>query len=146
MKKLFSLTLSVLLIAATSFATPGNEPANKRITETFTKIFSAAESVQWEQSSSFTKAQFQLNGAYLSAWFTPEADFMGVSRNLTSTQLPLHLMADLKKNYSQYWITELFEYASTGASDYYVTVENAEKTIILKGNMNGFSVYKKTAK
>ena len=144
MKKLLSLLPVLLIISATSFATPAPDPANKKVTETFIKLFANAESVQWQQTSTFIKAQFQLNGTHLSAYFTPDAEFMGVSRNLTSTQLPLYLLADLKKNYSQYWITELFEYASADADDYYVTLESAEKTIILKGNMNGFSVFKKS--
>ena len=146
MKKLLSLLPVLLIFAASSFATPATDPVNKRVTETFTKLFAGAESVQWEQTSTFMKAQFQVNGTYLSAYFTPEAKFIGVSRNLASTQLPLHLLADLKKNYSQYWITELFEYATADADDYYVTLESAEKTIVLKGNMNGFSVFKKTVK
>src|SRR5688500_11990762 len=146
MKKLLSLLPVLLIFAATSFATPASDPSSKKVTETFTKLFAAAQSVQWQQTSTFMKAQFQVNGLYLSAYFTPDAEFMGVSRNLTSTQLPLHLLADLKKNYSQYWITELFEYATANADDYYVTLESADKTIILKGNMNGFTIFKKTVK
>ena len=146
MKKSLFLATAAILIAASSFASPVTGPDNKKAAELFSKVFVNAESVQWEENSKFLSASFQLHGAYLSAHFSPKAELIGVSRNITSSQLPLHLFGQLKMHYSNYWITELFEYATRDEDNYYVTLENADHILILKGSNNGFSTYKKTSK
>ena len=146
MKKSLIIATAAILIAANSFASPVTGPDNKKAAEVLNKVFANAKSVQWEENSRFLSATFQLDGAYLSAHFSPAAELIGVSRNITSTQLPLHLFAQLKKSYSAYWITELFEYATKDEDSYYVTLENADHILILKGTNYGFSVYKKTSK
>ncbi len=146
MKKSLILATAAILIAASSFASPVTGPDNKKAAEVFNKVFANAKSVQWEENSKFLSATFQLNGAYLSAHFSPTAELIGVSRNITSNQLPLHLFGQLKKNYSGYWITELFEYATKDEDSYYITLENADQILILKGSNYGLTTYKKTSK
>ena len=146
MKKSLFLATAAILFAASSFASPVTGPDNKKAAEVFSKIFVNAKSVQWEENSRFLSATFQLHGTYFSAHFSPKAELIGVSRNITSSQLPLHLFAELKKNYSNYWITELFEYATKDEDSYYVTLENADHILILKGRSDGFTTYKKTSK
>ena len=146
MKKSLILATAAILIAASSFASPATGPDNKKAAELFSKVFVNAKSVQWEENSKFLSATFQLHGTYLSAHFSPKAELIGVSRNITSTQLPLHLFAQLQKHYSNYWISELFEYATKEEDSYYITLENADQILILKGSNYGFSVYKKTSK
>ena len=146
MKKFFAFTFSLFLIAATSFATAGNEPTDKKVAQTFIKFFASAQSVSWNKAVTYTQANFLMNGQYLSAYFAPDASMLGVSRNLTSLELPLTLMADLKKNYEGFWITELFEYGTPDSDAYYVTLENADKKLILKSNSGRFSIYKNLVK
>ena len=146
MKKSLILATAAILFTAGSFASPVTGPDNKKAAEVFNKVFANAKSVQWEENSRFLSATFQLYGAYLSAHFSPNAELIGVSRNITSTHLPLHLLGQLKKNYSNYWISELFEYATKDEDSYYITLENADQILILKGTNYGFSVYKKTSK
>jgi len=146
MKKSLFLAAVAILFTVSSFASPVTGPDNKKAAALFSKVFVNAESVQWEQNSKFLSATFKLNGAFLSAHFSPNAELIGVSRNITSSQLPLHLFAQLKKNYSNYWISELFEYATKEDDSYYVTLENADQILVLKGGSSGFSIYKKTSK
>lgn len=146
MKKSIALAFLLTFFAFTSFAGTGNEPTDKNIADKFTKIFASAQSVNWVQNKGFVQADFLLNGQYLSAYFTPDAKMAGVSRNLLSNDLPIYLMADLKINYEGYWISELFEYANPDSDTYYVTVENADKKLILKSNSTGFSLFKKSIK
>ncbi|HUR11513.1 MAG TPA: hypothetical protein VM012_09100 [Flavitalea sp.] len=147
MKKFLILLTSLVLVFSVSFANSGNEkPMDKKIAVAFAKTFASAHSISWTESVAYTQADFQINGQYLSAYFTPDGQMAGVSRNLTSQELPLTLIADLKKNYTGYWITELFEYAGHGSDTYYVTLENADKKMILMSNSSSFVLYKKLVK
>ena len=56
-------------------------------------------------------------------------------------------MNNLKKDYGNYWISELFEMDKDGVAFYYVTLENSEETLILKSeSSHDWSTYKKTRK
>ena len=146
MKKSLTLAAVAILFAVSSFASPVTGPDTKKAAEVFSKVFANAQSVKWEENSKFLSASFQLYGNYMSAHFSPSAELIGVSRNITSSQLPLHLFAQLKKHYSNYWISELFEYVTKDSDSYYVTLENADQILILKGDSNGFTTYKRTNK
>jgi hypothetical protein len=51
------------------------------------------------------------------------------------------------KNYKDSWITDLFEIASNGETNYYVTLEGAESTVILKSaGVAGWEQFKKEKK
>jgi hypothetical protein len=55
-----------------------------------------------------------------------------ITRNITLAQLPVTLQAGIKKDYEKYWVSELFEITSEGATQYYVTLENADEKVVLK--------------
>jgi len=56
--------------------------------------------VQWEASKTYAKATFKLNDQVMFAYYTPDGDMLAITRNIVSTQLPINLLADIKKNYS----------------------------------------------
>jgi hypothetical protein len=72
---------------------------------------------------------------------------MGATRYISSFQLPLNLQSSLRKSYSNYWISDLFELANHDGTGYYVTLETADVKIILKStDGSNWSVYEKTQK
>jgi hypothetical protein len=146
MKKLFSLVVIVVTISTTSFANVDPTPTDKKLTEALTRHFKNAETVNWVQSAQISTATFQFNGQYMSAHFDSDATLLGVSRNITTNDLPLSLRNKLASHLQTSWVTNAFEYATSDADAYYITLENAENTIILKGEAGSFSVYRKTSK
>ncbi|HMF70053.1 MAG TPA: hypothetical protein VK616_01185 [Flavitalea sp.] len=146
MKKLFSLTVILALFITTSFANEGPVPGDKKLTEAFSKYFAAAQSVTWNQTAKIATANFELNGQYLAAHFSPDAKMLGVSRNLSSSDLPFNLRMNLQSYFEKYWVTEAFEYATPASDSYYVTLENADSKLILKSESGRFYVYKKIVK
>jgi hypothetical protein len=72
-----------------------------------------------------------LNGQHLTAFYSEDGEPMGVKRNLLTTELPINLQLILKKKYSDYWVSELCEYATSGESNYYIVVENADYSLVL---------------
>ena len=66
---------------------------------------------------------------------------------VSPVDLPLALQADLKKNYQSYWISNLFEAATSEGTTYYITIEDADQSIVLKSdNARDWDQYKKVKK
>jgi hypothetical protein len=88
-----------------------------------------------------------MNDDILTAYFTEAGEFMGVTRNLLSTELPIGLQTSLKKEYGAFWITELFEFAKQDNSTYFITVENADQKVVLQSsNGSSWTTYLKVKK
>lgn len=153
MKPLFIfLTALTMGMTTSSFANPGKpNPEGDKVApvvlKSFENTFTNAQEVDWSVSSNFYKVVFNMNGQYVTAFYSNTGSLMGLTRNISTTQLPLSLQAELKKEYSEYWISDLFEVANDEGTYYYVTLENSDTKIVLKGSANSeWSTYQKSRK
>jgi hypothetical protein len=145
MKRLL-VTLTIALISFSSFATDEITVAPK-VLESFKSSFKNASEINWTVSDNFYKASFNMNGQFVTAYFDAEGIMMGMTRNISSVQLPIALQASLKKNYDEYWISDLFEIANDEGTSYYITLENADTKLVLKSSSNSdWSSFKKLRK
>jgi hypothetical protein len=144
-RTIFSLALS-LLIGTASFAN-NNETINEKAEQSFKKEFAQAKDVRWQKAGDMVKATFSLNEKVLFAYYNEAGDLIAITRNITTDQLPIGLLTSFRKNYSDYWVSDLFEMVSGGQSNYYITVENAEHKIVLKSDdFATWSTYRKEKK
>ena len=133
MKRLFFiLTLSLSLTSVRSFANGIDVSGN--VLESFRSSFKNASDVNWTKVDNYYKASFMLNEQYASAFFDQEGKMIALTRNISMNQLPMSLQLSLKKNYSNYWITDLFEMNDEQGISYYVSIENGDATVVLKSN------------
>ena len=148
MKKILLSIATVLMLGVSAFAAGNdNDVTNQLAVRNFKKDFATAKNIVWEQKDAYTKATFSLNGQILFAYYNNNGDLQAVVRNITSDQLPINLLASLKSEYNDCWITELFEIASDDQTSYYVTLETSEKKIVLKSSGAGsWEVYSKERK
>ena len=51
--------------------------------------------------------------------------------NILSNQLPARLLTVIKKNYKDYWITDLYKENVNGKISYFITLENPDQTVKL---------------
>lgn len=147
MKKLLTaVVLSSVLLMNTAFANK-NENVSYQVENAFKKEFTQASDVSWQKTDNYYKASFKLNNEIMTAFFTPEGEYIAVVRNVLSTQLPIILQNSLKKEYEDYWITDLFEFARPDSNGYFITVQNADQVVILQST-NGYSwsTYSKSKK
>lgn len=142
---LFTLALAVSLVSMSSFAT-GENLVSREALESFQKSFKTATNITWSVSETFYKASFSLNGIYASAYYTSDGKMIALTRNISSLQLPMTLQASLKQDYSQYWISDLFELANDEGTHYYITVEDGDNRLVLKSNSSEWSVFIKQRK
>jgi hypothetical protein len=52
-------------------------------------------------------------------------------RNILSNQLPARLLTVIKKDYKDYWITDLYKENVNGKTSYFITLENPDQTVRL---------------
>jgi len=146
MKRLFfTLAAAFLLIGMSSFR--NDEGIAPAALESFQNSFRSATSVSWTSASNHYKANFTLNGQYVTAYYDLQGKLLGLTRNISSTQLPIALQASLKQDYSEYWISNLFEMANEEGTNYFITIENADTQLTLKGGAGSdWETYRKQRK
>jgi len=143
MKKL--IIAAALFISFSAFA--NEKEVSSRVLYAFQNEFTTATEVEWKASTDFYVASFSMNGQRVNAYYNTDGNLMGITRNITSAQLPVGLQNSMKKNYSTYWISNLFEVANNEGTSYYVTLENGSKKIVLQSsNGSDWSTYKKDRK
>ena len=147
MKKQILIVAMILLTGLSATFANVIETVNQKVSNAFNKEFSGAQDVQWENGKSFAKATFKLNSQVMFAYYSQEGELLGVTRNIVSSQLPINLLSDLKKSYSQYWISDLFEMGNHSTTTYYITLESSTHTMVLKSTgTEGWEMYSKVKK
>ena len=145
MKKTIFVMGMLLTIGITQ--TFANDKINEAITNSFKQEFLNAQNVQWQSQDNFVKATFDMDGQVMFAFYSKDAQLLGVVRNILSDKLPINLLTSIKKDYNDYWISDLFELASSGQSCYYITLENGEEQLVLKSDgTSEWAIYKRTKK
>lgn len=141
---LIALTLFVSLFTQPLFANAADVTPN--VLKSFQTTFATAKDVAWTVGESHYKAQFELSGQVVSAFYSTDGNLLAVTRNITTHQLPLSLQTGLKKGHESAWITDLFEMSNDEGTSYYVTLETGDSKVVLKSNGNGWNAYSKTKK
>ena len=146
-KKLTFMIAMVLTVGiSSSFATPTDD-INSQVKASFRKDFQKAELIGSEVSKQFTKLTFKMNDMVMFAFYSDNGELLAVTRNIKSSQLPIQLLLQLKKDYNDYWISDLFELNGEDLNNYYITVENADKKITLRSTNNStWELYERTTK
>ena len=146
-KKLLAFLLFGMVIINSAFASSPGDEVNGKTLRTFSEQFAKATDVSWETTAKFYKSTFELNGQYLIAFFSKEGELIGVTQNITSTELPYYLKSALEYNYPDYWINNLFESSVEGETKYYVTIENEDQQLTLEsGNSSYWTLFQKARK
>jgi hypothetical protein len=146
MKRLFiMLTLAASTIFTSSYA--ADNTATPLVMQAFQRSFYGAKDISWENVGVLYKATFVLAGQYHSVFFNNDGDLIAKTQNLVSTTLPKGLQASLKKELNGRWITDLFVVSIEGDDTYYVTLENADTSVMLKSaGAKKWMVYQKNEK
>ena len=141
---LVTLTVLFSLVSLSSFAK--EEKVNSRVLESFQSSFKNATEVDWTVSENFYKADFSLNGQYVAAYYDEAGKLIALTKHISSTQLPISLQTNLKKDHDDYWISDLFEVANEQGTTYYITLENADTKLVLKSFGSNWTSFQKQRK
>ena len=144
-KTLIALVMMLSMSSISAFA--GEDIVNEKVLSAFKQDFNNATDVRWIEGEDYYKAEFIYNSQQISAYYNTSGELYGITRYITSPDLPLNLQINLKRDYSQYWITNLFEVAKKDGTSYFITLEDADTRIILKASDGyNWTAWKKTKK
>jgi len=131
MKKLI-IMLAIAISTVNAFA--GEVTVNQKVLDAFKTEFSTATDVQWSVGANYYMATFNYNEKYVFAYFSEDGELFGITRHITQGNLPMNLQSNLKKNYDDYWVTDLVEVSKSDGTYYYITLENADTQLVLKSS------------
>ena len=146
MKPLLIASIAIASFFTKANAAPGPKDVPPMVLQSFKSAFNEAKAISWSSATNLYKAEFVVNEQYLTAFYNTANELVALTRNLASTQLPVALQTTLKKDYSNYWISDLFEVASEEGTSYYVTLETADTKVVLKSNLSTWTTYQKSKK
>ena len=129
--------LFILMTFVSSFFVTSSRAADEvspAALKSFNTTFSAAKEAAWTISGTNYKVQFLLNDQTLTAFYNCDGTLLGVTRYISSLQLPIILQTELKRKYNSYWITDLFEVSNDAGTEYYMTIENTDGRIVLRAS------------
>jgi hypothetical protein len=139
MKKIIlSLTLAAaILTSGFAYAAEGNP--GTAVKDAFSREFAQIKDVKWDMvnKEGIYQATFIFNNESLQAFFTEEGDFLGTTRLITKSQLPILVTRELDKKYADAMIRTVFEHSMTDGLAYYITLVTKKGAIIVKATGNG---------
>ncbi len=140
------MTLAFAIATLPAFA---NEPeVNQKALDAFRIEFNGASNVKWTISTDYFMASFVYNDKHVFAYYDIDGAWLGTTRYVALSDLPLMLQGEVKNKFSDYWISELIEVANNDGTAYYATVENADSRLVLKASdgktWNHYKKYKKS--
>ena len=146
MKPIFALTAALLLTLGVSTSFAANTTDNGGVNASFRKDFKQAELLSTDAGKDYTKVTFKMNGVILSAFYNDNGELLAMTHNITSSQLPINLLMQIKRDHTDCWISDCFEMVSNGETSYYITLENADIKLTLHSNGSDWETYSRTTK
>jgi hypothetical protein len=134
-KTILSIALGLTLFS-TAFA-KAPERASSRAIASFTKEFHQASDVIWSSNSNYIMAAFEIDNQTQFAYYDFQGNLVGVVHHILTSSLPEYLSSDIKKNYANYWVSELFQVTTDQGVSYYIQLKNADETIVLSTEDTG---------
>lgn len=141
MKKIIiSLTLAAAVLTTGTIYAAGSNP-NPAVKEAFAKEFAQIKEVKWDvvtkNGSGIYQANFTFNNESLQAFFTEEGEFLGTTREITKSQLPILVIRELDKKYGEATIRTVYEHSMTDGIAYYINMVTEKGAMIVKATGNG---------
>ena len=138
------LAAALLLAGLTTKSFANDVKVTPVVLKSFQTMFAGAGDVQWSKVDYLYKAEFDIDGEKTAAFFSIEdGSLVATTRYLSISDLPRALRSELKKESEKAPLTELFEVQSETGTDYYATLQQDGKPLVLKAAINKWSVYKK---
>jgi len=144
MKKIFITTAMIALLGSTSVFADGGKKATKVTTVSysveneFTSDFSDAKNVSWSITPNVQKATFTQDGVKMTAFYSLQGDYMGVTQNVDYAALSDKAKAIIADKYKDYSVKEVVKLETTNPdanfeeTNYFVDLKNGADEILVR--------------
>lgn len=139
MKKMILLAAGAMLLVSTSFAKvdPDREDVNEKVLKVFETTFPVVTDVKWKEYTDYYSASFKQNGIQTEVRYDKEGNFISSLRYYKEERLPLSILTQIKKKFSNksvFGVTEL----TTGTDvAYFITLEDQKSWVVVKADQSG---------
>src|SRR6476646_3776728 len=134
MKKiLFSSSVFIycLLVAVSSNAQIANVPSD--VQKAFDEHFKNATVARWAPIQDSYVASFTQGQGFRDAYFTTEGEFKGVGRYISIDLLPISAQEKINITYSNYEVTQLYQFESIESGiSFFAVLQNEKNELTLK--------------
>ena|SRR5687768_4753915 len=137
------LTLAAFFMILTSFAAGPSEVVLKK----FNATFNNPAEVTWYDTQDFHQAYFVQSGISTRVKYDKKGNFLSAIRYYEEQNLPIHIVNQLKKNYSKLKIYGVTEVTTGETVNYFVNLEDEKSwtlvQVLVTGEMTTLKKYKK---
>lgn len=134
----------IALLGSTSVFADGGKKATKVTTVSysveneFTSDFSDAKNVSWSITPNVQKATFTQDGVKMTAFYSLQGDYMGVTQNVDYAALSDKAKATIADKYKDYSVKEVVKLETTNPdanfeeTNYFVDLKNGADEILVR--------------
>jgi hypothetical protein len=140
------ITLTIVFTLAATYSFASDVKVSSTIMQSFKARFADAENVSWSVTNGFYVAEFTSEDKKQYAYFNPAGELTVVAEPLTVNQLTKKQQSNLRKNYGDYSVIDVYKLTDNDDVKYFAVVENASKKIILKTTTSTWDVLQSSAK
>lgn len=144
MKKLI---VFLVLFAALGAAATTPPEVNEKVLKAFKATFAKATDVVWHEMQNTYLASFKQSEITTRATYDTEGNLLRTTRYYSEESLPVHVIAKLKKKYSDKLVHGVTEITEGDEVAYFVTLHDTKNWYIVKAdNWGGLELTKKYRK
>lgn len=150
MKKIFLTFATAALLSVNVFAADGGKKAENTVIvsfavqQQFTADFENASNVSWSETKNCVKADFVVDGAKKTAFYSLTGDFIGLTQTVGYTAIPAKSQKLIAEAYKDYTPVSVIVYqANTSLNDtvdptsYFVDLKNEKHEILVRVTNTG---------
>jgi hypothetical protein len=150
MKKIFLTIATAALFSVNVFAADGGKKTDGSanvayaVQQEFAADFAGATNVSWVETKNCVKAQFEIDGAKKTAFYTLSGDFLGTTQTIGYNAIPAKSQKLIADEYKGYTAGDVIVYqANVSVNDtiepttYFVDLKNANHEVLVRVTGSG---------
>ncbi len=141
---LFLIAFSAILFAEKSKAQ--NTLVSEAVKTSFYNSFSNSTKVTWTEIKGIYRADLTIANSPVTVFYNMEGEMIAVAKYVNVGDLSLSLKNDLQAKSNDLELKEIFQVSNDESSNYYATLENEEKIIVLVSEGKHWNVFRKINK
>ncbi len=135
MKKfLVSFYLAIISLGSYAF---DNSDISEKVLQAFNKTFPQARQVVWTELENTYEVSFLQDDLPSRVTYDKEGEIINITRYYFQKDLPSIILVSVQEKYPGKTISGITEFSADGATDYYITLTDANGGLVIKSDISG---------
>lgn len=128
------IVVCLVLFAALGAAATSPPEVNEKVLKAFKETFAKATDVVWHEMQNSYQASFKQSSITTRATYDTEGNLLRTTRYYSEENLPIHVLAKVKKKYSDKLVHGVTEVTEDDEVAYFVTLHDEKNWYIVKSD------------